>query len=344
MKVDIKSLTPEEFAGQLEGLGLQKYRAGQVLAWVYRGARSFEEMTNLSKGTRELLDGRYYISAPELLRRQVSASDGTIKYLWGFSDGAAVETVALRHRHGRTICISTQAGCRQGCAFCASAIGGLERNLLPSEMIDEVLFSQLDCGEKLSNVVLMGTGEPLDNFDNVVRFLQLLNHPEALGIGMRHVTLSTCGLTEKFDSLAALDLQLTLSVSLHAPDDETRDELMPVNRTRGGVSELVSKCEEYFRKTGRRVSFEYAMLSGVNDSPEQAGKLAVLAKKAHAHVNLIPLNYVKERRFKPSSPERLKAFKDILVGQDINVTIRRSLGSDVDAACGQLRRRHETGS
>ena len=250
-KIDIKSLLPEELSAQLKELGEPQYRAKQVFAWLSRGAESFEEMTDLSKQLRAKLDSRYFLAPPRVERKQVSREDGTIKYLWGLADGNAIETVVMRYHHGNTVCISTQVGCRQGCAFCASTIGGLVRGLEPSEMLDEVMFSQKESGLEISN---MGIGEPLDNFDNVMKFLKLVNHPQGMNIGMRHISLSTCGLTETFDKLAENNLQLTLSVSLHAPDDETRSKLMPANRGRG-VEELMDACERYFRKTGRRRSF-----------------------------------------------------------------------------------------
>lgn len=337
-KKDIKSLLPEELESEILALGEPKYRAKQVFTWLSRGVTNFEGMSDLSKKLRAALEENFYITAPKVLRRQVSVFDGTIKYLWELGDGNAVETVVMSYRHGNTVCISTQVGCRQGCAFCASTIGGLVRNLEPSEMLDEVLFSQLDSGEPISNIVLMGIGEPLDNFDNVIRFLKLVNSPDGMNIGMRHISLSTCGLVEKFDKLADLDLQLTLSVSLHAPDDETRSRIMPANRGRG-VDELMAACGRYFKKTGRRISFEYAMIDGVNDSPEMAHLLAKRAKQARAHVNLIPLNHVEEREFAPSTPAHLKAFVKILEDEGVNVTVRRKLGGDVDASCGQLRRK-----
>lgn len=338
MKADIKSLLPEELEAALSEMGEPKFRASQIFTWLSRGAASFEEMTNLSKDLRSSLDRRFFITRPRALMKQVSKEDGTIKYLWELSDGNAVETVVMRYRHGNTVCISTQVGCRQGCAFCASAIGGLVRGLEPSEMLDEVLFSQIDSGLEISNIVLMGIGEPLDNFDNVIKFLRLVNHPNGMNIGMRHISLSTCGLTEMIDKLAELDLQLTLSISLHAPDDETRSRLMPANRGRG-VEQLISACARYFKKTGRRISFEYAMIDGVNDSLAQARLLARQAREVSAHVNLIPLNHVEERAFRPSTQENLKRFISELESRGANVTVRRSLGGDVDASCGQLRRK-----
>ena len=335
---DILSLLPEELEAELAVLGQPRFRAGQVFQWLSRGVRSFEGMTNLSKELREELEGRFFLYEPKVLSKQVSAMDGTVKYLWELSDGNAVETVVMSYKHGNTVCVSSQVGCRQGCAFCASTIGGLVRNLRASEILDEVLFSELDSGKKISNIVLMGIGEPLDNFDNVMRFLELVNHPKGMNIGMRHISLSTCGLIERFDELAERDLQLTLSVSLHAPDDETRSRIMPANHGRG-VEKLIGACKTYYEKTGRRISFEYAMIDGVNDSPEQARLLAGHARAVSAHVNLIPLNHVEERQFQPSTPEHLKRFIKILEDSGVNVTVRRRLGSDVDASCGQLRRK-----
>lgn len=335
---DIKAMLPDEIAAALAELGEPKYRAKQIFQWLARGVESFDEMTDLSKKLREILKQEFYITRLKMLRKQVSAMDGTIKYLWELPDGNAVETVVMHYRHGNTICISSQVGCRQGCAFCASTIGGLIRGLESSEMLDEVLYSERESGFKISNIVLMGIGEPLDNFENVIRFLRLVNHPDGENIGMRHISLSTCGLTEKFDKLADLNLQLTLSVSLHAPDDETRSRIMPANRGRG-VEQLISACERYYERTGRRISFEYAMIDGVNDTPYHAKLLAQHARRVCAHVNLIPLNHVEERQFAPSTPEHLKAFIRILEEAGVNVTVRRRLGSDVEASCGQLRKK-----
>ena len=340
MKKDILSLLPGEIEEELAALGEPKYRAGQIFTWLHKGARSFAEMSNLSKELREKLEERFFLYKPEVLRKQVSQIDGTIKYLWQLRDGNAVETVVMQYKHGNTVCVSSQVGCRQGCAFCASTIGGLVRNLTASEILDEVLFSQLDSGLPISNIVLMGIGEPLDNFDNVMRFLELVNHPKGMNIGMRHISLSTCGLIERFADLAERDLQLTLSVSLHAPDDETRSKLMPANRGRG-VEALMEACRKYYDKTGRRISFEYAMIDGVNDTERHARLLAREAKSLAAHVNLIPLNHVEERQFRPSTQGHMKAFMKILDEGGVNYTVRRTLGSDVDASCGQLRRKIE---
>ncbi len=335
---DILSLLPEELEGELAGLGEPKYRAAQIFRWFSRGVRDFEQMSDLSKALREKLSEHFRLYEPKVLSKQVSAIDGTIKYLWELQDGNAVETVVMSYKHGNTVCVSSQVGCRQGCAFCASTIGGLVRNLRASEILDEVIFSEKDSGKKISNIVMMGIGEPLDNFDEVMRFLALVNHPQGMNIGMRHISLSTCGIVEKFDELARRDLQLTLSVSLHAPDDETRSRIMPANRGRG-VEELIEACRQYYEKTGRRISFEYAMIDGVNDSPEQARLLAKHARAVAAHVNLIPLNHVEERQFRPSTPEHMKKFIRILEQGGVNVTVRRKLGGDVDASCGQLRRK-----
>ena len=339
-KKDIKSLLLPELTEELaaEPLALPAWRAKQIFHWLARGARSFEEMTDLSAKLRAQLEERYFIPSLSLLRRQTSASDGTEKLLWELPDGESVETVLMRYRHGNSVCISTQVGCRQGCAFCASTIGGLVRCLQPSEILDEVIRTSLITGEHISNIVLMGIGEPLDNFDNVVRFLRLVNDPEGVNIGMRHISLSTCGLTERIDELAELDLQLTLSVSLHAPDDETRSRLMPVNRGRG-VDELFAACRRYFDRTGRRISFEYAMVDGVNDTPYHASLLCERLRGTGSHINLIRLNAVEERTLNPSPPKTVEAFSDALRAGGLNVTVRRRLGTDIDAACGQLRRK-----
>jgi 23S rRNA (adenine2503-C2)-methyltransferase len=337
MSKDILSLLPGEIEQELVNMGEPRYRAAQIFTWLHRGVRDFDEMTDLPKALREKLKAEFRLYKPRVLRKQVSRLDGTVKYLWELADGNAVETVVMQYKHGNTVCVSSQVGCRQGCAFCASTIGGLVRGLEPSEILDEVLFSQLDSGLPISNIVLMGIGEPLDNFDNVLRFLELVNHPKGMNIGMRHISLSTCGLIERFDELADRDLQLTLSVSLHAPDDETRSRIMPANRSRG-VEALMDACRRYYERTGRRISFEYAMIDGVNDTEKHARLLAKEAKSLAAHVNLIPLNHVEERPFRPSTSGHMKAFIKILEDAGVNVTVRRRLGSDVDASCGQLRR------
>lgn len=338
MGKDIVSMLPEELTEELVSHGIQKFRARQISEWLAKGVRDFDGMTNLPKELRDKLKTEYELYRPRVLSKQISKIDGTIKYLWELKDGNAVETVVMSYKHGNTVCVSSQVGCRQGCAFCASTIGGLVRNLEPSEILDEVLFSQIDSGMKISNIVLMGIGEPLDNFDHVMRFLRLVNNENGMNIGMRHISLSTCGLTERFDDLANENLQITLSVSLHAPDDETRSKIMPANRGRG-VDSLMDCCRRYYDRTGRRISFEYAMIDGVNDTEAHARLLAKRALSVCAHVNLIPLNYVEERKFKPSTPGHMKAFIKILEDAGVNVTVRRKLGGDVDASCGQLRRK-----
>jgi 23S rRNA (adenine2503-C2)-methyltransferase len=338
MKEDIKSLLLPELTDTLTDMGEPAYKAVSVFRWLHSGVESFSEMTDISKALRVKLDERFYITVPEVLRKQVSQQDGTVKYLWRLSDGNSVESVLMRYEHGNSICISSQVGCRMGCRFCASTIGGLVRSLAPSELVDQVLFSQKESGLHISNIVLMGIGEPLDNFDNVKRFLKLISDPNGMNIGMRHISLSTCGLVEKVDKLGEDNLQLTLSVSLHAPDDETRSRLMPVNKAYG-VDELLSACRRYFKKTGRRISFEYAMIDGVNDTPYHARLLADKLKHMASHVNLIQLNRVTESEFEPTSRENLKKFVGILRDSGINVTVRRRLGGDIDASCGQLRRK-----
>ena len=334
--VDIKSMLPEELSAFLKELGEPPFRAKQIFSWLSRGAASFDEMTNLPKALREKLRETCLLAPPRVARKQESRLDGTIKYLWELSDGNCVESVLMRYRHGNTVCISCQVGCRMGCAFCASTIAGKVRDLTPAEMLDQVLFTQLDSGAEVSNIVLMGIGEPLDNFDTVLRFLELVNRPDGLNIGMRHISLSTCGLVDKIDKLAGYGLQLTLSVSLHAPDDETRSRIMPVNRG-VGVEKLMETCRRYFEKTGRRISYEYAMIDGVNDADWQADRLAALLRGTPGHVNLIPLNEVEESPLRPS--RRVAAFQRRLEEQGVTVTVRRRLGGDIDASCGQLRRK-----
>ena len=333
---DLKSMLPEELEAYFKELGQPKFRAAQVFRWLHRGAESFDEMTNLPKPLREKLKAECVLTVPRVERRQVSRLDGTIKYLWRLGDGNCVETVLMRYRHGNTVCVSSQVGCNMGCVFCASTLGGKVRDLTPAEILDQVIFTEKDSGEAVSNIVMMGIGEPLDNFDHVLRFLALVNDPDGLNIGMRHISLSTCGLVKEIDKLAQLGLQLTLSVSLHAPDDETRSKLMPVNRA-VGVDALMETCRRYFETTGRRISYEYAMIDGVNDGDGQADRLAELLRGQPGHVNLIPLNEVAESPLKPSP--RVRQFQRRLEGHGVTATVRRKLGGDIDASCGQLRRR-----
>ena len=335
--LDILSLSAETLEKQITALGYPKYRAQQVMQWLTRGCRDFEEMSNLPQALRDQLSERFSLHSPQLLRKQISAEDGTVKCLWGLQDGHSVETVFMRYRYGNSVCISSQVGCRQGCAFCASTIGGLIRSLTPGEMYDEVIFTEKAVSDRISSIVLMGIGEPLDNLENVVSFLRLISRADARNIGLRHITLSTCGLPEQMLLLAEERLPITLAVSLHAPDDATRSKIMPSNR---GVESVINACEQYIKMTGRRVSFEYAMIDGVNDSISQANLLAGYAKRIGAHVNLIPLNYVEERGLKPSSASVISLFQNTLLDQGVNVTVRRRLGSDIDASCGQLRRKY----
>jgi len=334
--IDIKSMTLDELEPFLTERGEPAFRARQIFRWLSNGATSFDDMTDLSKGLRERLKECACLSVPQRIRTQASALDGTIKYLWRLQDQNCIETVLMEYKHGNTVCISTQVGCRMGCVFCASTLGGKVRNLTPAEMMDQVIFTQKESGKTISNVVLMGIGEPLDNLDHVLRFLALVNHPDGLNIGMRHISLSTCGLTEEIDKLAQLRLQLTLSVSLHAPDDDTRSRLMPVNRSTG-IPRLMEACRNYFQVTGRRISYEYAMIDGVNDSDEKADLLISILRGQHAHVNLIPLNDIEESPLKPS--KRIIIFQRRLEQGGITATVRRRLGGDIDASCGQLRRK-----
>ena len=337
--MNIKSMTIPEIGAVLKEMGQPGFRAKQVYAWLHKGIRSYDEMSNLPQNLRAELAARYPIYAPEVVRKQESKKDGTIKYLWKLSDGNCVETVLMRYHYGNTVCISSEVGCRMGCAFCASTLGGLVRPLEAHEMLDQVLFTQIDSGLPISHIVLMGIGEPLDNFDNVMRFLELVNSPDGMNISMRHISLSTCGLVPKIDELAKRKLQITLSVSLHAPNDEVRNTIMPVNKAYP-TEELLSACRRYYDATSRRISFEYAMIDGVNDSVEQARELIRRLKGLPAHFNLIPLNHVEESPLKPSSRNAVARFQKTLEDAGIPATVRRTLGGDIDASCGQLRRKY----
>ena len=337
--MNLKSMTLPELTQIFKELNQPAFRAKQVFTWLHRGVRSYAEMSNLPKSLRETLESQYPIQAPQVVRRQESQKDGTIKYLWQLSDGNCVETVLMRYRYGNTVCISTEVGCRMGCAFCASTLGGLVRRLEPFEMLDQVLFTQVDSGLPISHIVLMGIGEPLDNFDNVMRFLELVNSPEGMNISMRHISLSTCGLVPKIEELAKRKLQLTLSISLHAPNDAVRDTIMTVNRAYPSQT-LIDACRRYYEATSRRISFEYAMIDGVNDSEENARELLRRMKGLPCHFNLIPLNHVEESPLKPSSRAAVARFQKILEDGGIPATVRRTLGGDIDASCGQLRRKY----
>ena len=337
--MNLKSLTQPEIAEVLKNLGQPAFRAKQVFTWLHKGVRSYDEMTNLPKTLRDTLEEKYPIQAPKVVRKQESQKDGTIKYLWQLSDGNCVETVLMRYHYGNTVCISTEVGCRMGCAFCASTIGGLVRRLEPFEMLDEVLFTGLDSGLPISHVVLMGIGEPLDNFDNVLRFLKLVNSPDGLNISMRHISLSTCGLVPKIDELAAKKLQISLAISLHGPNDEIRSRIMPVNKAYD-IETLLAACRRYYAATSRRIHFEYAMIDGVNDGEAHAKELLRRLKGLPAHVNMIPLNHVEESPLKPSSKAAVARFQKILEDGGVTATVRRTLGGDIDASCGQLRRKY----
>ena len=337
--MNLRSMTLQELTALFKDRSEPAFRAKQVYTWLHKGVRSWSEMTNLPQKLRESLEKEYPLQPPTVARKQVSRLDGTTKYLWELKDGNCVETVLMRYHHGNTVCISTEVGCLMGCAFCASTHGGLVRRLEPHEMLDQVLFTQIDSGLPVSNIVLMGIGEPLDNFDNVMRFLELVNSPEGMNISMRHISLSTCGLVPKIDLLAQRKLQLTLSVSLHAPNDEIRNTIMPVNKAYP-IAELIDACRRYYQATSRRISFEYAMIQGVNDTPEAARELLKRMKGLPCHFNLIPLNHVEESPLKPSTKQAVAQFQKLLEDGGITATVRRTLGSDIDASCGQLRRKH----
>ena len=337
--MNLKNLTQPELADILKTLGQPAFRAKQVYTWLHKGVRSYEEMTNLPKALRDQLSEAYPIHAPRVVRKQESKKDGTIKYLWQLSDGNCVETVLMRYNYGNTVCISTEVGCAMGCAFCASTIGGLVRRLEPFEMLDEVLFTQIDSGLPISRIVLMGIGEPLDNFDNVMRFLELVNSEAGMNISMRHISLSTCGLIPKIEALAEKKLQISLAISLHGPNNEIRGKVMPVNKAYP-IEDLLEACRRYFAATGRRIHFEYAMIDGVNDREEDAKEILRRMRGLPAHFNLIPLNHVEESPLKPSSKAAVAKFQKILEDGGITATVRRTLGGDIDASCGQLRRKY----
>ena len=333
---DINELI-EEFKNEL---GLPAFRAKQVYKWLSAGVDSFDEMTNISKDLRNNLSNIYYISVANIEKKLVSVYDKTVKYLFSFNDGDMIESVVMNYHHGYTICISTQVGCKMGCSFCATGQSGFLRDLKPSEMLAQIHSAQKDLGIRISNIVLMGMGEPLDNYDNVIKFLKLVSSEDNINIGMRHISLSTCGLVDKIYKLEEENFQLTLSISLHAPNDEIRSRTMPVNK-RYNISELLTACRHYAKTTGRRISFEYAMIEGVNDSDECAKELAKKLKGMLCHVNLIPVNSVKGTGYKKSSVERQQAFIKILGRYGITATVRRTLGSDINASCGQLKARVE---
>jgi len=334
----INDLTLGQLADALAQIPEAKgFRAKQIIQWVFKGITSFDQMTNISKDLRQKLSENFCFNYAEIEERFPSQIDGTIKYLLRLTDGNCVEAVLMRYKHGNTICLSTQVGCYMGCKFCASTIGGKVRNLTAGEMVSQIFAVQQDIGERISNIVLMGIGEPLDNYDNVLAFLHNVNEEMGLNIGYRHISLSTCGLVDGINRLADEELPITLSVSLHAPTNEIRDKIMPVNK-KYPVEQLIAACKAYIKKTGRRISFEYILIDGVNDTPFAAQKLAQLLKGMLCHVNLIPANEVKETGMKRTPPQKVRSFQKSLVEKGLTVTVRRELGSDINASCGQLRK------
>ncbi len=338
-KTDILSLSPAELEEFILSLGQARYRAEQIYAFLMRGAQSFSEMSNIPKALREKLENTAFIATATQVEKRVSR-DGTAKYLYSLYDGETIESVIMRYKHGNTICISSEAGCPMGCAFCASTLGGLSRKLLPSELLSQVIQTAKDIGERIDGIVLMGIGEPLDNYDNVIKFLRLVNEEKGLNIGLRHISLSTCGIVPRIYDLAKENMPITLSISLHASDDETRSSLMPVNK-RWNIEALLTACAHYFSVTGRRISFEYTLIRGKNDNEKAARALASVLHKycpdMPIHVNLIPVNAVAERGFSPSERSGIDKFVEVLEKAHIVATVRRHLGSDIDASCGQLR-------
>lgn len=341
IKKDIKSLTLEELTIELGALGEKAFRAKQLYQWIHQKlARSYEEMTNISNALKEKLEQGFVYTSLKMVTFQESKIDGTRKYLFELADGHLVESVLMKYKHGNSVCISSQVGCRMGCRFCASTLDGLERDLLAGEMLDQIYYISRHTGERVSNVVVMGTGEPMDNYDNIVRFIHMLTDENGLHISQRNVTVSTCGIVPRIRQLAEEGLQITLALSLHATTDEKRKRLMPIANAYA-LEDVLDACRYYFERTGRRLTFEYSLVSGVNDTREDAEELAKLVGHLNCHVNLIPVNPIEERDFKESAAQAVHAFQNRLEKSGINVTIRRELGRDIDGACGQLRRRHK---
>jgi 23S rRNA (adenine2503-C2)-methyltransferase len=337
--INLKDMTIEDLEQFCVDIGEKKFRARQIFKWIYRNIGNIDEMSDLSLDLREKLKEKSCIGNLSIEKKFESNIDGTTKYLLKLDDGNIIESVLMEYSFGISACISTQVGCAMGCSFCASTIGGLVRSLTPGEMVSEITTMQRDRGKRISNIVLMGSGEPLDNFDNVIKFLKIVNCDEGLNIGMRHITLSTCGLAPEIRKLADMDLQITLAISLHAPNDEIRKSIMPIAR-KYTISEVLDACRYYIDKTNRRITFEYSMISGVNDTVDNARELSILLKDLLCHVNLIPVNEIKEREFKKSGSENINAFKKMLESRGIEVTIRREMGADINAACGQLRKNY----
>lgn len=338
-KTNIKNLNPQELEEYVTVKGFPKFRAMQLFEWIYKDAAGFEEMSNLPKNMRETLEQDFTMGRAQIAAKRSSKEDDTVKYLLCFEDGNAVECVLMQYSYGRTLCISTQIGCRMACEFCASAYGGLVRSLTCGEMLEEVMAVSRDIGERISNIVLMGTGEPFDNYGEIMKFLRLVNHDKGLNVGMRHITISTSGIVPKIYEFADADLQCTLAISLHAADDKTRSILMPVNK-KYNIAKLLEACRYYIQKTNKRITFEYALIKDINDSVEEANKLGMLLKGMLCHVNLIPVNQVEGKEFRKAAKESINRFKTTLADYGIEATVRRELGSDIDAACGQLRQKY----
>ncbi|MBQ3817252.1 MAG: 23S rRNA (adenine(2503)-C(2))-methyltransferase RlmN [Clostridia bacterium] len=342
-KKDIKSMLKTELEQFVTELGEPKFRAGQIFKWLHSGVSDFDEMTNIPTNLRNVLKEKTYIASVTIAKKLVSKIDGTVKYLYRLIDGEYIESVLMKYEHGYTVCISTQVGCRMGCSFCASGINGLRRSLTASEMLSQLTAAQKDNGIRVSNVVMMGMGEPLDNFDNTVRFLKLVSEDSGMNIGLRHISLSTSGVVSGIKKLKEYNFPITLSISLHAPFDNIRSSIMKVNK-KWNLSQLLDACREYQKVTTRRISFEYALIEGVNDSDECAAQLAKILKGIMCHINLIPANPVKENSFKKPDRNRILHFQKLLLGEGLNATVRRTLGADIDASCGQLRRKESEGT
>lgn len=341
IKTNLKDFTLSELEKIISDMGEQRFRAKQIFKWLYDGAESYEEMTNIPKRLIEKLDEKYSVNNLKIEQKFVSRIDETRRYLLQLDDGNFVESVLMKYHHGYTICVSSQVGCAMGCAFCASTVGGRVRSLTAGEIIGQVMTVQKDLGQRISNIVMMGMGEPLDNFDNVIRFLENVNNPLGLNIGHRHITLSTCGLVDKIYELADRKMQITLSISLHAPNDEKRSAIMPVNK-KYNIETLLKACRYYIEQTGRRISFEYTLIRGINDNEAEARELLKLIKGMLCHVNLIPVNEVKESGFSASDRNAVEKFRAVLEKGGISATIRREMGADISAACGQLRANRNT--
>lgn len=339
-KTDIKSMNLEELISYMESIGEKKFRAKQIYQWIHqKGVDRFDDMSNISKALREKLEENTHLTALKKIDVQISKIDGTRKYLFALDDGNVIESVLMKYKHGNSVCISSQVGCRMGCRFCASTLDGLVRGLTPAEMLDQIYQIGKDIGERISNVVVMGTGEPMDNFDNLIKFIELLTDENGLNISQRNLTVSTCGLVPRMKQLADMKLQITLALSLHASNQEKRKSLMPI-ANKYDISEVIDACKYYVEVTNRRITFEYSLVGGVNDTDEDAKEISALVRNINCHINLIPVNPIKERDYVQSNAKVISAFKNKLEKNGINVTIRREMGRDIDGACGQLRKKY----